>query len=452
MKTSGLTIATLQSHAWGERVSRIMHAALLAVDPAAAVERFVERSDDLLKIAGRNYFLKDYRNIYLVGAGKAGSPMAQGIIRQLGGRISRSLIIVKEGYKTAIPGIEIVEAGHPTPDERGQQATQQVISLVESAGEEDLVICLISGGGSALMTSPASGLTLDDLQQLTSLLLACGADIREINTLRKHLEQVKGGNLARLAAPAHLAVLILSDVVGDPLDVICSGPTVPDPTTYADAIQVLERYAILDQAPPAIIAHLRSGAQGKLPETPKPGDPLFTKMQNQVVGNNLQAAEASLAQALKEGFNSMLLTTYLQGEARQVGRFLGAIARQVAANGKPLPRPACLIAGGETTVTLRGNGTGGRNQEVALGAVQEIAGIQDVLLATLATDGGDGNSDAAGAVVSGESLQRALSMGLNPQEALAQNDSYHFFEPLGDLIMTGPTQTNVNDLAFLFAF
>jgi hydroxypyruvate reductase len=293
---------------------------------------------------------------------------------------------------------------------------------------------------------------LGDLQALTARLLACGATIQEINALRKHLEDVKGGQLARLASPARVAALILSDVVGSPLEVIASGPTTPDPSTYQDSLAILERYGLRGEAPAAILERLERGRDGALPETPKPGDPLFDRVQNAIIGSNLQAAEAALDEAQSLGFHTLLLTTYLQGEARHAGGFMGGILQQIAASGQPVARPALVVAGGETTVTLHGAGLGGRNQELALGAAAALDGLEDVALITLATDGGDGPTDAAGAVVSGETLRRARALGLDPASALARNDSYPFFQSLGDLVMTGPTQTNVNDLVFLFAF
>ncbi|MBU0512973.1 MAG: DUF4147 domain-containing protein [Chloroflexi bacterium] len=379
--------------------------------------------------------------------------------------------------------ISIFPASHPVPDERSVAGAQKIIDLLSTTTANDLVICLISGGGSALLTSPVAGISLTDLQSLTSALLACGATINEINTLRKHLSRVKGGQLARWIAPARSATLILSDVVGDPLDVVASGPTVPDSSTYADALAVVDKYNLGAQIPPAIMTHLQSGANGNIPETPKPGDPVFKRAENSIIGNNLQAAQAAIEQAKAEGFNTLLLTTSLQGEARAAGRMLAAVARQIAATGDPIPRPACIVAGGETTVTLslphpqplsqgergvflplplgapfgddkgRGEGgLGGRNQELALAAVSELAGLPDVMLIALATDGDDGPTDAAGAVVTGETLARARELGLDPAEFLARNDSYHFFEPLGDLLKPGPTQTNVCDLTFIFAF
>jgi hydroxypyruvate reductase len=427
------------------------------------MRRFVQRDGDSILIDQEKYDLKNFRHVWLVGAGKAGASMACAAVDLLEDRLSGGVVIVKEGYKDPsgfinlkglrnLSGLQILEASHPLPDGRGVAATRAIVALLEARQPDDLVICLISGGGSALLTAPSPGVSLEDLQTLTRLLLACGASIDEINTLRKHLDQVKGGQLARLTFPARLATLILSDVVGSPLDVIASGPAVPDPTTFEDAYTVLSRYALLEKTPASILHHLECGRSGEIPETPKPGDPIFSTVQHVVIGSNHQAAEAAIKQAHQEGFNPLLLTTYLQGEARQAGRTLGAVARQVNATGQPVRRPACIVAGGETTVTLRGDGLGGRNLELALGAVVELDGLPDSALVTLATDGGDGPTDAAGAVVTGETMLRALRLGIHPADYLNRNDSYHFFEALGDLVITGPTGTNVNDLAFLFAF
>ena len=450
MDPSRFTTHSLQSSPRGEAIQRILAAALGAVEPAAAVRRNLHRQGDQLVIADRVYRLDRYRHVFIVGAGKAAYPMGSQAARLLEDKLSGGILVVKEGYSGDVPGITLHQAGHPIPDERGLRATKEIIDLLQAAGEDDLVICLISGGGSALLTSPADGLTLEDLQRLTTLLLACGADITEMNTLRKHLDEVKGGKLARYAYPAQLVTLILSDVIGDPLEIIASGPTVADPTTYQDALNVLERYGIQESTPPAILAHLQRGLAGGAPETPKPGEESLAGNQNHLIGNNLLAAGAALEGARNEGFNTLLLTTTLQGEAHQAGRFLAGVARRVAASGRPLPRPACIVAGGETTVTLQGSGLGGRNQEIALGAVADLAGLEGVLLVTLATDGGDGPTNAAGAVVTGETSSRARQAHLEPEAFLANNDSYHFFEPLGDLLITGPTLTNVNDLAFIF--
>ena len=385
--------------------------------------------------------------------------MTQAVVQILGSDFSDGIVVVKEGYKGSstevetVPGrMEVIEAGHPVPDQRGILATQKVIQFVKNASKDDLIFCVISGGGSALLTAPVPGIHLKDLQKLTTLLLSCGANIQEINCLRKHLDEVKGGGLARMASPATMIGLILSDVIGSPLDVIGSGPTVPDSTTYAQALSILDQYHIVDRVPKTILERLRKGERGEYDETPKPGDPIFENVQNMVVGSNVQSAEAAINQARVEGFNAMLLTTYLQGEARQAGMTMAAIARQINANLQPLDRPACIITGGETTVTMTKSGKGGRNQEMALGAVEDMAGLKDVALVTLATDGGDGPTDAAGAVVTGETYQAARLLGMEPRDFLDRHDAYPFFEALGDLIKTGPTLTNVNDLAFLFAF
>ncbi|NJN67837.1 MAG: DUF4147 domain-containing protein [Chloroflexaceae bacterium] len=471
---------TLRLAPWGGVVTRILAAAVRAVEPAAAVRRHVRRDGPLLVVGSQTYDLRQYERVFLVGAGKAGAPMARALGSLVGDALTSGVVVVKAGAEgataeaavgaasTELAGEESTQrslpltflpARHPLPDERGVAATRRIGTLLEQAGERDLVLVVLSGGGSALLTMPAPGVGLEDLQQLTALLLACGARIEEINRLRKHLDLVKGGGLARLAFPATVVSLILSDVVGDPLDVIASGPTVPDPTTFADAFQVLERYHLLDCAPPAIVARLHAGMRGEAAETPGEGDAVFARVQHVLVGNNRQAAEAALSAAHAEGLHALILTTQSQGEARVMGQFLAAVAHELATTGllgsrggPSLCRPACLIVGGETTVTLRGDGCGGRNQEVALAAVRPLAGLADVALVTLATDGEDGPTGAAGAVVTGATLERALRLGLDPDTALARNDSTGFFAPIGDVIRTGPTRTNVNDLALVFAW
>jgi hydroxypyruvate reductase len=379
--------------------------------------------------------------------------MAQAAFEALGDCIADGLVIVKEGHLGESGGqvgpIELLEAGHPVPDERGVAASERLAALVEGLGEEDLALVLISGGGSALLTLPAAGLTLDDLRALTAALLRAGATIGELNTLRKHCTRLTGGQLARLAAPARVTTLIISDVVGSPLDVIASGPTTPDSTTFADAWAIVERYDLEAMLPAAVIAHLQRGLDGTVAETPKPDQALWAHVGNMVVAGNATAAETAVTAARARGFNAMLLTTFLEGEAREVGRVAAAVARELAERGAPLDPPALIVAGGETTVTLRGDGLGGRNQELALGAVEGLAGLRGTLLVTLATDGGDGPTDAAGAVASGETLRRARSLDLAPADFLRHNDAYHFFAALGDLLRPGPTLTNVNDLLFI---
>ncbi len=455
MNPEAFLTATLRALPHGAAVARILAAAVAAVEPGAAVRRFLHCDDDRLVAGDAVYDLNAFERVWIVGAGKASIPMTAAAVALVGGRLGGGVVVVKEGHVTpeglAVlqPRVEVLEAGHPIPDERGVAAGEQIAALLQHTGERDLVLALISGGGSALLTRPAPGITLDDMQCLTRVLLACGASINEINTLRRHLDTLKGGGFARLAAPATVVTLILSDVVGDPLDVIASGPTVADPTTFADALDVLERYGVLDQTPVAILDRLQRGIRGEIAETPKPGDPVLARVHNLIIGSNRLAAEAALAAAQSEGFNTLLLTTFLQGEARVVGRVLAAIAREVAASDRPVRRPACVIAGGETTVTLRGDGRGGRNQELALAATADLAAAPGTLLVTLATDGGDGPTDAAGAVVSDATLRRAVALGLDVDTALARNDSYPFFAALDDLLRPGPTQTNVNDLALV---
>jgi hydroxypyruvate reductase len=327
-----------------------------------------------------------------------------------------------------------------------------MVQLARGASQGDLVICLISGGGSALMTLPVDGVTLQDMEALTEALLRCGATINEINTIRKHLSQLKGGNLSRVAYPAEVVALILSDVVGNPLDVIASGPTVPDSSTFAQAYEIIERYELVDDLPLSIVRHLGQGKEGQIPETPKEGDPLFATTYNLIIASNELAAQAALERAQEAGFNTLLLSTYVEGEAREVARVFSAIAKEILHSGQPVARPACVVAGGETTVTIRGEGKGGRNQELALAAAIQLDGLDEAMVVALATDGTDGPTDAAGAIADGSTMRRARAKKLLARQYLANNDSYRFFEQLGDLLITGPTNTNVNDLTFVFVF
>ncbi|MCK4314849.1 MAG: glycerate kinase [Anaerolineae bacterium] len=429
--------------------TELQQAALAAVEPGAAVHRHVRREGDepILKVASRRYDLRDYERVFVVGGGKAAVPMAAAIADILGERLAEGVIVTKYGHtilQSSIPNLQIIEAGHPVPDENSVRGAQAIADLAGQATERDLVLCLISGGGSALLTLPVPGLTLADLQPLTDALLRSGATIHELNTVRKHWSRIKGGNLARLVAPARLVTLVLSDVVGDPLDVIASGPTVPDPTTMADAQAVLERYGN-----PWGFPKPQGFYEEILRETPKPGDPIFERVQHVIVGSNRLAALAAVEKARQLGFNALLLSTYVEGEAREVARVAAALAKGMRAHGDPLSPPACLVWGGETTVTIHGEGKGGRNQELALAAALSLDGWPGILVMALATDGTDGPTDGAGAVVTGETVARARVLGLDPRAALEANDSYPFFDALGDLIRTGPTGTNVNDLLFV---
>jgi glycerate 2-kinase len=438
-----------------DAVLAVRRAALEAVEPGAAVRRHLRREGETLFVAGQGYNLAALDRIWLVGAGKAAPAMAGALEAVLGGRLAGGLIITRYGQadRCLVAGqVEVAEAGHPIPDKAGASAAQRLAGLLCGLSPRDLVLVVLSGGASALTTLPAAGLDLEDLQATTGLLLGCGATIVELNTVRKHLCLLKGGDLARRAAPAAVVGLILSDVVGDPLDGIASGPTAPDPTTYADAWAVLERHGLVGRVPRPVHDRLLAGLAGRLPETAKPGDPLFSRVQNVVVGSNRQAAEAAVEAACACGFHSLLLSTFVEGEARQVGRVAAALARELVSYDRPVPRPACLVWGGETTVTLRGRGKGGRNQELALAAALAMQGLPGILLVALATDGSDGPTGAAGAVATGDTVSRARALGLDPAAHLDGNNAHPFFEALGDLLLTGPTGTNVNDLAFLFGF
>ncbi|MBN2146424.1 MAG: DUF4147 domain-containing protein [Anaerolineales bacterium] len=426
----------------GEAVARILSAALQAVDPGNAVSRYVQRVGNTLMVNGHPYPLENTGPIRVLGLGKAAQGMAEALVERLNGFPCQGLLIPKHPPAQALSNFAVFPGGHPLPDQRSLLAAQQAARFVSGLPEDALLLCLISGGGSALMASPLPGVSLADLQALTALLLQCGARIDEINALRRRLDQLKGGRLAKLSAPARVISLILSDVVDNPLEAIASGPTAPDPTSCADAMEILEKYSIREQAPQSVLAALETAA-----ETPKPGDPLFARVQNLVVGSNVQAVQAAVRQAQTEGFTARSLGSHWQGEARLVAAELSRILKSAAD-----PRPFCLVAGGETTVTLQGSGRGGRNQELALAAVQELAGLPNIMLVTLATDGEDGPTDAAGAVITGETFQRGQRAGLHPAAYLSDNNAYAYFLALSDLLKPGPTGTNVNDLAFLFGF
>lgn len=433
-----------------EDLRHLIQAALQEVDPAQAVRSHLRREGDVLLVDGERYDLARFRRMFVVGGGKAGAPMAAAVEEVLGDCLTAGLVNVKYGHagvRTA--KVEVREAGHPIPDANGEEGARRMLALAESLGEDDLLICVISGGGSALLPLPAPGLTLADKQAITDALLRAGATINELNAVRKHLSAIKGGQLARAAYPATVIACLLSDVVGNPLDVIASGPTTPDTHTYEDALAVLRRYGLLQQAPRAVLERLERGAAGKVPETPKPGDRAFDRVQNVIVADNAAAAQAAVREAQRLGYHTLLLSTFVEGEAREVAKVFASIAKEMARHGRPLPRPACLVAGGETTVTVRGEGKGGRNQELALAAALALEGWEGVLVVGLATDGTDGPTDSAGAIASGSTVARARALGLDPEDYLRRNDSYPFFKALGDGLFLGPTQTNVNDLIFV---
>ena len=432
-----------------EHAMQIFQAGLQAVDPVEAIIRHVRLNDNLLIIGERRFNLKDYDRILVVGAGKAVAPMAKAVEDLLGNRIADGVIVVKDEHGLPLKKIKVREASHPVPDERGVHGTEQILSLVEKAGERDLIICLISGGGSALLIAPVKDISLEDKQNTTKLLLACGATIHEFNTVRKHLSRAKGGRLAQLAFPATLASLILSDVVGDDLDVIASGPTVPDSSTFQDAEKILKGYGVWNQLPPSVRNHIQKGSSGQIEDTPKSDHAAFKQCTQVLVGTNLQALQAAGKNAERLGYRSLILSSKVEGEAREVAKFYTAIAKEVLSSDNPLKPPVCVLCGGETTVTLRGDGRGGRNQEFALAAALAIDGWDHIVVLSGGTDGTDGPTDAAGAIADGNTVARAREKGMDPRGFIQRNDSYNFFQKLDDLVMTGPTRTNVMDLYML---
>jgi glycerate 2-kinase len=427
----------------------IFQAGLQAVAPGPAIKRFCQLNGEILTVDGQNYDLNQFDRIFVLGAGKAGASMAKAIEDILGEQISAGIITVKYDHLEELKKIKIQEAGHPVPDQNGLDGARAIYQLGSSAEERSLVICLISGGGSALMVLPAEGITLEDKQITTQVLLDSGATIHEINTVRKHLSAIKGGGLARAIYPATLITLILSDVVGDDLDSIASGPCVPDSGTFSDCKAIFAKYSIENQIPPGVLLHIESGIAGNVPETAKAGKTFFEKTQNVIVGNNFQALLKAKEKADELGYNTLLLSSMLEGETREVAANHIAIAREIQLHGYPLPQPACLLSGGETTVRIQGSGKGGRNQEFVLAAALKLGGMENIVVLSAGTDGTDGPTDAAGAFADETTLQRAQTAGLDPQKYLDNNDSYHFFDRLDDLFKTGPTNTNVMDLRII---
>ena len=429
----------------------IFGAGLRAVEPRAAVRAHLRLDGDAVMVGSTRFPLSPTGRVRVVAVGKAAAPMAQEAEAILGPRLCEGIAVTKRGHGVALERVLLRESGHPIPDAAGLAATAEVERLLADGRPQDLVLCLVSGGASALLPSPAPGLGLAEEQAVAALLLACGADIAEANAVRKHLSRLKGGGLVRAARPAGAAGLILSDVVGDPLDVVGSGPTVADPTTYSDALAVFARRGLLDRLPTAVRARLEAGTRGELPETPKPGSAEMDGVANVLVGTNRIALLAAAERARALGYRTLVLSSTLTGEAREVGAVVAALARELRASGNPVPPPACLLAGGETTVIVRGNGVGGRNQECALAAAIGIAGLARLVVLSAGTDGTDGPTDAAGAVADGETVARAREVGLDALDHLDRNDAYPFFAALGDHVVTGPTRTNVADLLVVLA-
>ena len=424
----------------------IFDAGVAAADPGRCIHQTLAVTGDELHCGPLRFPFDTISSLRLVGAGKATAAMAAATEAILGDHIDCGAINTKYGHALPLARVETFEAGHPVPDEAGVAGARRQLELLAGLDPDALVLGLFSGGGSALLPAPAEGLTLAEKQETTRLLLACGATIDEINALRKHLSAIKGGLLARVAAPARVVALMLSDVIGDPLDTIASGPTHPDATTFGDCLASVDRYDLRHQLPTPVRQHLEAGARGKRPETPKPGDPCFTRAESLVIGNSRLAIDAAAHKASALGYEVCVLTSRLQGEARHAAAALVSIAQETAETNRPIARPACLIAGGETTVTLRGNGKGGRNQELALAASLQLDGWPTITLLSGGTDGTDGPTDAAGALADGQTLSRARAQGLDARAFLDHHDSYPFFAALDDLVITGPTGTNVMDL------
>lgn len=431
-------------------LARLFQAGLQAVDPYEAVRRQVRIRRGRLTIGSQHYSIQQLNRIVVVGAGKASGRMAQALERQLGARIETGLVVVKYGHGAPTKTIRIIEAGHPVPDNAGLQAGRKIMALIGTLRPDDLLIVLLSGGASSLLPAPASGISLKDKQQTTKLLLRSGATIQEMNAVRKHLSCMKGGQLAA-ATSARVASVILSDVIGNDLGTIGSGPTAPDASTFREARTILERYGVAKTIPASVRRRIEAGITKAVAETPKPRAPLFRRVDNVLIGDNQAAVDAVVKAAKGQGLRTLVLSTTVTGEAREIAKLFGAMAREIAARGRPIRRPCCVIAGGEPTVTIRGQGRGGRAQEFALAAAQEVAGLSDIWVAGFATDGTDGPTSVAGAVVDGGTALRAQRGKLNLFRALQNNDAYPFFKKLHGHIVTGPTGTNVNDLYLLLA-
>jgi glycerate-2-kinase len=424
--------------------------ALSSAHAGQALRQRLRMDGNQLTVGRRRYDLGKYERVVVAGAGKASAAMAHALELVLGRHLEGGLVVVKHGHRVPTKRIAVVEAGHPLPDRAGVTAGRRIMQLVAGLTARDLLIVLLSGGASSLIPAPVSRVTLAEKQRVTRQLLRCGAGIAEINTVRKHLSTLKGGRLAALS-DATILTLILSDVIGDDLSAIGSGPTAPDPTTYGDAVTCLRRYGLWASIPRSVRRHLTRGVNQDLAETPKPGATVFRRVQHEIIGNNATALTSLTATGRSAGLQTVRLPPFLN-EARDAGAQMGALARLIVSGQRPWRRPCCVIAGGETTVTVIGSGRGGRAQEFALAAARAVAGLRGVYVAAIATDGTDGPTDAAGALVSGETWNRAKRMGLDLAAALSRNDSYRALKRLHCHITTGPTGTNVNDLYVLLVF
>lgn len=422
----------------------IFLAGVESVKPDILIKNRIAFNNNILQIGKSNFNLSDINNIYLTGAGKASAAMAGAIENILKDRITDGQIVTKYGHSIPLEYTGITEAGHPVPDEKGISGTEKILSILNKTKENDLVICLLSGGGSALLADVPEGCTLEDIKKVNSILLQSGADITEMNCIRKHLSKVKGGLLAKAAFPAEIISLILSDVIGDPLEVIASGPTVPDPTTYADALSILNKYNIENKIPKQILRVLREGFEGHREETLKETEQVFLRTHNLIIGNNTLALEAAKNKAESLGYESRIITSRLEGDVSDIAKYIVETAKSVKTQDGA--KRHCLLFGGEPTVKVTGEGKGGRNQHLALIAAKLLKNERGITILSGGTDGSDGNTDAAGAVADSYTSENALNMGLDIDQYLSNFDSFNFFKKEGGLIVTGPTQTNVMDL------
>ncbi len=426
-------------------IFEIFYAGLQSVEADVCMARHIHRAENFLKVGERTYDLDTFKNIYVIGFGKASGFMAAALERLLMDRITEGIVTVRYGYRPSCKVMKVNEAGHPIPDKMSIQGTNEIVHLVKRVTEDDLVFCLISGGGSALFELPCDGITLEEMQEVIKLLLKSGASIQELNAIRKHISKIKGGRFVKMCK-GEIISLIISDVVNDPLDTIASGPTSPDSSTFSDCERIFIKYGLFQKIPGSVREYIQKGLEGRVEETPKAADRMFDKVYPVILGSNHVALKASWKKAVALGYNTCILSSYVRGEAREVAKVFGAIAQEVSfAEGVVRP-PACIIAGGETTVTVKGNGFGGRNLEFILSLAMEIDGLKNTVVFSAGTDGTDGNTDAAGAIADGYTVMRAKEMHMDPEVYLHDNNSYPFFKGLNDLVITGPTKTNVMDI------
>ena len=426
----------------------IFHTAIKAASPANLIPSNMLLEKNILTVCDINgtsnsFNLINYNRIIVIAAGKASVPMAYEVEKILGDKINDGLVVTKYNFRSQLKKIQVLEASHPLPDKKGIEAGKKFVEKCKNANEDDLIINLISGGSSSLLPYPADKITLEDKIKTTELLLRAGATIQELNTVRKHISAIKGGQVAKYVYPSTMINLIISDVIGDKLDVIGSGLTVPDPTTFEDSWNVVTKYKLENKIPNMVISYLQDGVEGKVPETLKPGNPLINKVHNFIIGNNELALAAVKTEAEEKDYNAKIISSTLEGEAKDAGKFIAQLAKEYILSKE---NPVCLIFGGETTVTVQGNGKGGRNQELCLSTAIEIDGTDNITFLSGGTDGYDGQTDATGAICNGRTIERAKELGLDAMKFLDNNDSYNFFNKLEDLIITGPTNTNVMDI------